>query len=171
MTISDEYREMNTALHAKHKSYGASGRCYAESVNEVAERFKAESILDYGCGKGTLARAVGREVTEYDPAVPGKDRLDPEATFDLVVCTDVLEHVEPEHLYDVLYDIKRRARKAVFFAIATRPAKKTLPDGRNAHLIIRDAMEWLVTITPYFRLRVADSRPDDGLLLFVGEAR
>lgn len=34
-----------------------------------------------------------------------------------------------------LDDLRRETRKAGFFAIATHPAEKTLPAGRNAHLI------------------------------------
>jgi hypothetical protein len=62
---------------------------------------------------------------------------------DLVVCTDVLEHVEPELLDTVLRHLRSLARKAVFVVIATRPSNKTLSDGRNAHLIVETAEWWI----------------------------
>ena len=42
------------------------------------------------------------EIKEYDPAIPGKDSL-PEPA-DIVVCSDVLEHIEPNYLLNVLVD-------------------------------------------------------------------
>ena len=78
---------------------------------------------------------------DYDPAIPGKDA--PPGPADLVVCTDVLEHVEPEHLDAVLDDLQRLAKKSLFLLIATRPASKALPDGRNAHLTIEPPKWWI----------------------------
>jgi hypothetical protein len=80
-------------------------------------------------------------VRNYDPGIPADSALP--APADLVVCTDVLEHIEPEHLDAVLAHIFRLAQRAVFLQIALFPAKKTLPDGRNAHLIVQPANWWL----------------------------
>ncbi|HET9469625.1 MAG TPA: hypothetical protein VFO24_00885, partial [Usitatibacter sp.] len=55
---------------------------------------------------------------------------------------DVLEHIEPECLDEVLDDLQRVTRKIGFFVIATREAEKTLPDGRNAHLIQEPIAWW-----------------------------
>src|SRR5262249_17383902 len=60
---------------------------------------------------------------------------------DLVACTDVLEHIEPECIGAVLDDIASLVRHLVFLVIATQPAKKTLADGRNAHLI-QEPVQW-----------------------------
>jgi hypothetical protein len=59
----------------------------------------------------------------------------------LVVCVDVLEHIEPEKLIYVLDDLKRCTKKLAFFVIDTVPAIKTLADGRNTHLI-QEGMGW-----------------------------
>jgi hypothetical protein len=64
------------------------------------------------------------------------------AFADLVTCTDVMEHVEPDRLEAVFTHIRQLARKAAFFVIATRPANKRLPNGGNAHLIIEPASWW-----------------------------
>jgi 2-polyprenyl-3-methyl-5-hydroxy-6-metoxy-1,4-benzoquinol methylase len=138
--ISAQYRRLNRELHAIH-SYGAQGGNRAEAVLELAARYEAQSILDYGCGKGGLGRALGFPIAEYDPAVP-EHATEPSAA-DLVVCSDVLEHVEPECLDAVLDNLQQLTRKVGYFVIATRPAKKHLPDGRNAHLIVQDSDWWL----------------------------
>lgn len=141
--ISPEYLETQRVLHAQPQGYGGKGDKWAIGVIGVANASDCSSILDYGCGEGSLAKALmthGRICREYDPAIAGKD--DRPAFADLVVCTDVLEHVEPDKLDTVLAHLKGLARKAVFVVVATRPSNKTLTDGRNAHLILEDDAWW-----------------------------
>lgn len=142
--ISPAYRASQVQLHASPLGYGGKGAKWVDAVLSVATRYDCGgSILDYGCGRGSLgdalARITGRRCREYDPGVPGKDSLPVFA--DLVVCTDVLEHVEPGRLDTVLAHLRLLARKAVFVVVCTRPSNKLLPDGGNAHLII-EGDEW-----------------------------
>jgi FkbM family methyltransferase len=110
-------------------------------VAALADRVEAIQILDYGCGKQTLAAALpDRQVRGYDPAIPALSA--PAAPADLVVCTDVLEHVEPSCIEDVLDDLCRVTGKAALITVATRPAVKTLADGRNAHLTVKPFTWW-----------------------------
>lgn len=130
------------------------GRHYAKQVLELAQACEADSILDYGCGKCTLKKALdglGLNLpawTNYDPCI---DELsaDPDPA-DLVVCTDVLEHIEPDCLDDVFAHLHSKTIKATFLAIHIGPAKKSLPDGRNAHLIQETPLWWLNKIDPLF---------------------
>jgi 2-polyprenyl-3-methyl-5-hydroxy-6-metoxy-1,4-benzoquinol methylase len=150
MLISESYRELNRRLHETRADYGVSSGRWAAHVRQLAEQMGAASILDYGCGKGALKASLGDVVREYDPAIPGKDSV-PEPA-DLVVCTDVLEHIEREYLDSVLNDLKRVTRRGGFFTIATRPAEKNLADGRNAHLIVEPARWWLPKLMNCFEL-------------------
>lgn len=150
MKISNEYRAMNVMLHLKRPSYGSSGHKWADKIRHM----RGASVLDYGCGKGTLAQALDFPITEYDPAVPGKTKKpDP---HDCVVCTDVLEHVEPEYLDNVLSHIARLMKVSGLLVIATRPANKTLPDGRNAHLIVEPWEWWEQKLSEFFHIRTID---------------
>lgn len=127
-------------MHAGH--YGTSGDRWASTVLGLAEQFDCWSLLDYGAGKGALGQVLHGSrlaVSEYDPAIKGKNNLPSFA--DLVACIDVLEHVEPERLPAVLAHLRLLARKAVFLVVSTRPSSATLPDGGNAHLII-ESDEW-----------------------------
>lgn len=148
--ISEEYIRMNARLHQANESYGTSGRNYADDVLKVHSIVQAVSILDYGSGKGTLKASLpqGLDVREYDPAIP-LIAMHPEPA-DLVVCTDVLEHIEPDYLAEVLEDIHSLAVKGVYLTVATRPAKKFLEDGRNAHLIVEPATWWISKINACF---------------------
>lgn len=146
--ISDAYRAEQAWLHAQPKGYGGRGDKWTKAVVQLAARFDARTILDYGCGQGALGVALaarGITIAEYDPARPGLDGL-PEPA-DLVVSTDVLEHIEPDKLDAVLAHLRSLTQKALFAVVATRPANKLLRNGSNAHLIIRDATWWTKRIT------------------------
>lgn len=148
--ISSAYLAEQRTLHDAPRGYGGKGEKWASVVTMLIGRHAATSVLDYGCGRGTLVAALrplcdsSVRLSEYDPAIAGKDG--PPSFADLVVCTDVLEHVEPEHLDAVLAHLKLLARKAIFAVIALRPSNKTLTDGRNAHLIVESSGWWMLRL-------------------------
>jgi hypothetical protein len=146
--ISAAYRDLNKQLHHDNLAYGVGGGKHAKTVLKIIEKVQAKSVLDYGCGKGYLAKAIPFPIWEYDPAIPGKDESPRPA--DLVVCTDVLEHIEPDYLGAVLSDLKRVTKTVGYFTIHTGAARKTLPDGRNTHLIQRPKDWWAKTLKKKF---------------------
>lgn len=163
--ITNKYRKQNEMLHAMRADYGAGGHRWASHVVDILNRVEGQSILDYGCGKGTLAQAIGNTlVREYDPAIEGKQIAE---ASDLVVCTDVLEHIEPNLLDNVLEHLASVTVKRLFFNIAVLPAKKFLPDGRNAHLLVRPAFWWRNQLEKYFTIDVWEV----GSRSITGEAR
>lgn len=148
MLITETYRALNHQLHDARPDYGTTAPKYADQVTEIAVAMGAQNILDYGCGKGLLAQALSSMEQapnicfyEYDPAIPGKD-VSPDPA-ELVCCIDVLEHIEPDCLTEVLEDLRRLTTRAAFLTVATRPAKKWLADGRNAHLIVKSVDWWM----------------------------
>jgi hypothetical protein len=146
--ISDQYRAQLRQMHEAGKFAASSGQKHMSTILFLLKKTRSHSILDYGCGTSGSVGVVGDVVVaEYDPAVPGKE--DPPVPADMVVCTDVLEHVEPDNLRDVLDHLHALTIKVCFAVIATRPADKRLPDGRNAHLIIDNASWWVQQIRQY----------------------
>ena len=148
-TISEDYRSLNEKLH-ENDSYGVSGQKWAGVVMEMSQAIGTQDVLDYGCGKSTLAQSLPFIIKQYDPAI--KKYSDRPRPADIVVCTDVLEHIEPDLIDNVLDDLKDLTKKAGFFVIANRPAKKTLEDGRNAHLIQEGLEWWLPKLWERFRI-------------------
>ena len=157
--ISAEYRALNAKLHTEHLAYGVGGGKHADTVLKLATSIKTHSILDYGCGKGYLAKAISFPIWEYDPAIPAKSDLPRPAN--LVVCTDVLEHIEPQLLNHVLADLRRCTKQIGFFVIHTRAAQKVLPDGRNTHLIQQGKAWWKAKLRKFFTVaRIFEAGPE-----------
>jgi 2-polyprenyl-3-methyl-5-hydroxy-6-metoxy-1,4-benzoquinol methylase len=153
--ITPEYVRLNQALHARG-DYGISGSRWAPTVSSLCAFAGSRDVLDYGCGQGTLGQALGFPVRQYDPCIAGLDAAPQPA--DIVACTDVLEHIEPECLDGVLDDLKRVTKRYAFLVIATRPAEKVLPDGRNAHLIQEPWAWWHERIAARFQVREVKER-------------
>lgn len=160
---TDRYRQL---LREKHASiaWGKHGHSHAPEVQQYIKEIGARTVLDYGCGRATLAAALPDvKVFEYDPGVAGKDDLPKPA--DIVVCTDVLEHIEPELLDRVLRHIYLLAKRAAYFVIATRLARELLPDGRNAHLIVQPP-EWWVERLQSHGWKISRSEQRKGLCIW-----
>ena len=143
-TISEVYILQLSQLHDKKASFGdAKG---LKQTEKWIKKYNPESVIDYGCGKGGVTLALQEAypdmtVQGYDPGNPTYENK-PEGTFDMLVSTDVLEHIEPVFLENVLKHMNDLFTKVAFLIIATSPAKKFLPDGRNAHLIVENPGWW-----------------------------
>lgn len=136
-------------MHQKQRNFGMGSKRRKEEILALGY----VDILDYGCGKGKLG--IGRK---YDPAIPEFSQ-DPEPA-DLIVCTDVMEHIEPELLEDVLKHIRSKMKKYGYFTIGCSKAAKKLPDGRNAHLIIQRPEWWVERLSQYFTVVRHQTRLD-----------
>lgn len=166
--ITPEYLALQREMHSRPRGYGGGGWKHAVELARLAGSLQARSILDYGCGQGTLKTAFASSpinVYEYDPAIPGKDAR-PTAPADIVVCTDVMEHVEPQFIDAVLADIRALTRTLSYICIATRPANKFLADGRNAHLTVRDGDWWSKRVTAAGRYGSMVTEGDAKTVLF-----
>jgi len=155
MLITDDYREMQRRLH-ENPGYGVASVAFAPLFADLIRQMGVTEILDYGAGKGRFGETLRQhiqtpiEIHHYDPAVP--EWSDPPDPCNFVVCIDVLEHIEPELLDNVLDDLRRVTLRHGIFTIHTEPAMKVLPDGRNAHLIQQRPHWWLPKFMERFEL-------------------
>lgn len=151
-------------------------------IRTLIERTGARTLLDYGCGKGLQyelvgfdAPGVGRidsvvdywdvdEIACYDPCHAPFSTL-PTGLFDGVISTDVLEHCGEEDLAWIVAEMFAYARRFVFAAVASYPAKTHLPNGENAHVTIRPA-EWWRTLFA----AAAAARPEIEWSVFIDTA-
>ena len=126
-TISDEYLKEQQKLH-ENPNYGIASTQFASSVANLIRQSKAKSLTDYGAGKQRLWSSLEKlgvtdrlQYQPYDPAFP---EYGPPKAADLVCCIDVLEHIEPELLNNVLQELSTLVTRAGFFTIHQGPAGK-----------------------------------------------
>ena len=162
MLISPSYKKLNESLHSQG-AYGVSGHRWAPHVKQICEHMGTWDVLDYGCGQRLLEKELGRPIRNYDPCIAGLDA--PPQPAQIVACTDVLEHIEPEFLDAVLDDLKRVVARIGVFVIATGPANKVLPDGRNAHLIQQGPRWWLPKLCERFEIMQLNMFQEDFLVV------
>ena len=147
MLITDYYRMLNEQMHRLHQFDGNDSMMHFYSILSYAQKIKAETILDYGCGSAEIGRHMPLKVHNYDPNVP-EFAPDP-PPCDLLICLDVLEHVEPWCIDAVVEHMQERAVLGMYLHIALAPDEtKVLPDGSNPHSIIRSAEWWIRKFKP-----------------------
>lgn len=102
-------RQERAAFIAKH---------FAAAVKE------SNSILDVGCSENDLKRIVGNKVFGIDIAGTPDKKVDlekeklsafPDNSFDLAVCTEVLEHVD--NFYEMIHELKRVSKKYILISL------------------------------------------------------
>jgi hypothetical protein len=151
-TITEEYRRLQQELH-KNPNYGVASLTFAPLVAKVIRETGAASVSDYGAGKKNLVKGLAdagivlAAYHPYDPAFPEYGRPQP---ADLVCCIDVLEHIEPELVDNVIAELAAITTQLGLFTIHMGPAMKVLADGRNAHLIQKPSSWWLEKLIRHF---------------------
>lgn len=167
--ITESYRKQQAALHAGG-NYGTAALAFGPIVQSLLTRLQPHSLLDYGCGsQRSLLKAISLPTDAlyegYDPAVA--DYAEPPLPAELVVCIDVLEHIEPSLLANVLDHLASLCDPFGFFSVHTGPARKTLPDGRNAHLTQQPQEWWLPLLEQRFRVLELHPVPKKGFYVLV----
>lgn len=159
--VSDELRQLNKDLHINRLAYGRHSYKHFKAVHDIIDRYNVESLLDYGCGKATLSIAfeiadfildepLNLKISNFDPCIKSFSSLPSRA--DLVVCMDVMEHIEEDKVKTTLEYIAYLTNMAAYFTISTRLSRKILPNGRNSHITVKDLDWWTRAITEYFNI-------------------
>lgn len=170
--ISDDYLRLQQELH-RNPNYGVASIQFAPLVKQVIEQIGATSLSDYGAGKQNLHLTLSQELgvridyRPYDPAFPD---YGPPRSADLVCCIDVLEHIEPDFLDNVLDELAAITVGHGFFSIHIGPARKHLADGRNAHLIQQPSSWWLPRLCERFEIEALRKTPGGFFVLVTPRA-
>lgn len=152
-----ENGEIDRQVPAENTFEGSSALPQSTRIKRLVDMFGAKSLLDYGAGKGKQyeieVEVEGNkyqglqeywnieELYRYDPAYAPFTQL-PNRQYDAVICTDVIEHIPETDVEWVLDEIFSYSKKFVFINIACYPAKKTLPNGENAHCTTYTEQWW-----------------------------
>lgn len=161
MLITDEYRAQQEQLH-ENPNYGVASLQYAPIVSEICNTLEVQHLLDYGAGKCRLFQNLKvnhrMKLQAYDPGVARLSSSPVPA--EMVACIDVLEHIEPDLLDNVLDDLARLTEAVAFLTIHTGPAVKVLADGRNAHLTQQPLEWWLPKLWERFDIQTVQVTGD-----------
>ena len=160
MLLTEAYQRELQKIHQEDEDWGTGPRgniiyiCNFLYVNNVTR------LLDYGCGKGeNLGWFLPIEVSNYDPAMY-EWSADPEPE-DYLLCTDVLEHIEPECIEDVLEHLISKFNKKALLSISLQKSKKILSDGRNSHILLESEAWWIALLKKYCNIENAYSVKTD----------
>ena len=104
-------------------------------------------ILDWGAGKGGTARwledILPCAVHTWDPYWPeGGTPGYSSQTWDWIYSADVFEHILSHEIDTNIAQLAKIAH-AQTHIIDLTPARKQLPDGRNAHVSLLEPDEWI----------------------------
>ena len=165
MQPSQDYYDLIDSYKVLHeqegKFKGISLAPLVPTLMSIIKQNKCKTLLDYGCGKAIpydkdRCEEVGLKNTVqelcniesfdlYDPAYEKYAEL-PDKKYDVVVCTDVLEHIAEQDIDYVLTQILSRSNKIVFLNISCRPAVKHFKEGKfkgkNVHISVFDPSWW-----------------------------
>lgn len=137
---------------------------------KMVERFdlsRSDSILDFGCAKGYLVKALrlldrqayGCDISTYALAEApqeikpylfelGSDDLIPmpvKGVFDWIISKDVLEHVPYDQIDDLLRKLAKATLNAFFVIPLGEDGEYVIPDyEKDVTHIIRESLDWWV---------------------------
>jgi hypothetical protein len=148
MSLYDIYLEQAKLYHQEDKIWqGTSIINYIPKINQIIKDKDIKTILDYGCGKAKHHPKEWNAI-KYDPAIQDYQNK-PQDKYDLVISTDVLEHIPVENLKQTIDEIFGYSNKWVFVSVCCRKAEAILPNGYNAHATIESAKWWRDLFKPY----------------------
>lgn len=165
MKPSQEYHDLIDSYKVLHqeegKFKGISLVPLVPTLMSLVKENDCKTLLDYGCGKAIpydkdrckevdLRHPIQKlcnlkSFDLYDPAYEKYATL-PDKKYDIVVCTDVLEHIAEQDIDYVLTEILSRSKKIVFLNISCQPALKHFKEGKfkgkNVHISVFDPSWW-----------------------------
>ena len=165
MKPSQEYHDLIDSYKVLHqeegKFKGISLVPLVPTLMSLVKENNCKTLLDYGCGKAIpydkdrckevdLRHPIQKlcnlkSFDLYDPAYEKYATL-PNKKYDIVVCTDVLEHIAEQDIDYVLTEILSHSKKIVFLNISCQPALKHFKEGKfkgkNVHISVFDPSWW-----------------------------
>lgn len=157
-----EYRRMSPGLVALESL----------PLVDMLRKHQVRTILDAGCGSGKMMQRLmtefgsefdvhGFDLSEncLDPFFDGiRDKIltigclwnpdDFQKQYDGVMCTDVLEHIPPQHVAAVLANLRKSTRKLAYLSISVQSdlfGPRFL--GEPLHLTVRKPNWWFAQLT------------------------
>lgn len=147
--------ETGKSLYSNYRWLPEATIPMAGAIIDACHIARGESVLDVGCAKGYLVKALrwlGRDAWGYDPSEYAISQADPEIAryvhteppprvFDVAIAKDVLEHLEPADLKIFLHTV---LAKRLFVVVPLgQDGRYYAPDNElDPTHIIREPLGW-----------------------------
>lgn len=167
----NEYINEYKILHKIKPNYGKSSEKIYNIVLSFITKNNIKTVIDYGCGKSRLLEIINNEVNidyyKYDPAIE-KYNQKPSKKYDLLICTDVLQHIPEEFLESSLEEIFKYA-SIFFIKIKCSSHSTLLPNGTPANCTIHKKNWWIKKFKKSFNnITEIDCVDKDSTILIMG---
>lgn len=176
LLYSTEGSTLTTGRQVKPEDMFANGEFAKEAptIKKLMEKNDCRSLINFGCGnpdaffkhpfidksstidKGGVAMNprhksvwsyLGKPyIKMYDPGIEELN-VYPDFPAEMLVCTDVLEHIPAQDVPWFLDELLKLTTKVLHVSVHLGPAVTILPDGRNAHVCVRPRDWWRQQIT------------------------
>lgn len=147
-----DYIKQYELLYKIKKNYGKTSIKLYDMLEKIINDLNILSVLDYGCGKSKLLDLIKKnkkiKIYRYDPAIKKYSKLT-KNKVNLVICTDVLQHVPLYDLDRVLKEIKSKGVYVLFYIKCTNHKTK-LPNKTYANCTVYDKKWWLEKLSNYY---------------------
>lgn len=176
LAVAEREKYERVWAHDAYRRYSPGASLVDTAIKRLGMR-PGDTMIDFGCGTGRPAMrfmdrglaAIGIDHTSaaLDAEARRTIRFEQACLWNLPTdlradwgfCTDVMEHIPPERVHDVLLGIAERTAKGVFFQIAlTRDGFGPQIIGAPLHLTIRSASWWFERLWRHWPAVEVDDR-------------
>jgi SAM-dependent methyltransferase len=157
---------------------------HANAALDALTPDRGESVIDFGAGAGYASRrlrdaglgvlaidiaanAMAADIAATVPRLIGNMWDIPvDLQADWGLCCDVMEHIPPERVQDVLRFIRRSTRRSTYFHVSLRADGCGRLIGESLHLTVEPLEWWTRAVTAHWAgVRVLAHAPGDSATL------
>jgi 2-polyprenyl-3-methyl-5-hydroxy-6-metoxy-1,4-benzoquinol methylase len=176
---------LNTYRHLfkNEKWYNSDLQCYNYKyiIEELNKNNQFNSVLDVGSGRGNIIRLIRSQYPDIKISTSDIEnfhnindlpfyKIDlnyPESLkniqkHDVIICSDVMEHVEEKNVNEIFKLFSEKCDTAIF----TIANHTEVLNGVELHLIQKDFSFWKAEIEKFFKIKNSTTWYDNRLFLF-----
>lgn len=161
----DKYERMWT-----HDAYrGDHSTAHAAAAIARFQPSRGDSFIDFGAGAGYASRhlqdagfgvlAIDIAANAMEPSIARRVPLlvgnlwdvPVDVTADWGFCCDVMEHIPPDRIHDVLRFVRKSTLRSTYFSISLRPDGCGQLIGHPLHLTVHQQPWWMVTLSKHWQ--------------------
>ena len=154
--VKNIYDRLYDKKEYSSRHYGRQN--WGEGSYDLIKELNVQSIIDVGCGRNDFVKWAieqGMRATGTDISSPKADIICPahklpfkDKEFEYLASFDMMEHLLPQEVDDVLNEFNRVASKGFLFHISHRESKAKV-FGKQIHLTVEPESWWIEKIEKF----------------------